>query len=85
VGDGDQPPCRDTVFADEEWKVVYLVIQRQSPSLDTIVRIVAALSGFLNRKSDGFPGPKTLLISLQCIPDFVLVLEAQRSFGESCG
>jgi hypothetical protein len=51
------------VFADEEWTAVYLVTQRQSPpeqppSLDTMVRMVATLGGFLNRKSDGFPGPK---------------------------
>jgi hypothetical protein len=82
-------PC-DTVFADEEWKAVYLVTQRTSPpseppSLDTMVRMVASLGGFLNRKSDGFPGPKTLWIGLQRIPDFVLALEAQRSIGASCG
>jgi hypothetical protein len=82
-------PC-DRVFADEEWKAVYLVTQRTSPpseppSLDTMVRMVASLGGFLNRKSDGFPGPKTLWIGLQRIPDFVLALEAQRSIGASCG
>jgi hypothetical protein len=82
-------PC-DTVFADAEWKAVYLVTQRKSPpreppSLDTMVRMVAGLGGFLNRKSDGFPGPKTLWIGLQRVPDFVLALEAQRSIGESCG
>jgi hypothetical protein len=82
-------PC-DTVFADEEWRAVYLVTQRQAPPdapplLDTMVRMVATLGGFLNRKSDGFPGPKTLWIGLQRIPDFVVALEAQRSIGESCG
>lgn len=82
-------PC-DTVFADEEWKAVYLVTQRkpppeQPPSLDTMVRMVASLGGFLNRKSDGFPGPKTLWIGLQRIPDFVLALQAQRAVGESYG
>lgn len=80
----------DTVFADEEWKAVYLVTQRmpppeQPPSLDTMVRMVASLGGFLNRKSDGFPGPKTLWIGLQRIPDFVLALEAQRSVGATYG
>lgn len=84
-----QMPC-DCIFADEEWKAVYLVTQRkpppqQPPSLDTMVRMVATLGGFLNRKADGFPGPKTLWIGLQRVPDFVLALEAQRSIGESCG
>jgi hypothetical protein len=82
-------PC-DTVFADEEWKAAYLVTQRkpppaQPPSLDTMVRMVASLGGFLNRKSDGFPGPKTLWIGLQRIPDFVLALDAQRGIGETYG
>jgi hypothetical protein len=82
-------PC-DTVFADEEWRAVYLVTQRKPPpekppSLDTMVRMVASLGGFLNRKADGPPGPKTLWIGLQRVPDFVLALDAQRSIGEGCG
>jgi hypothetical protein len=82
-------PC-DSVFADDEWKAVYLVTQRkppplQTPSLDTMVRMVATLGGFLNRNADGFPGPKTLWIGLQRIPDFVLALKAQRTISESCG
>jgi hypothetical protein len=84
-----QMPC-DSVFADEEWKAVYPVTQRkapseQPPSLDTMGRMVASLGGFLNRKGDGFPRPKTLWIGLQRIPDFVLALDAQRSIGESYG
>lgn len=87
--DCPEMPC-DTVFADEEWKAVYLVTQRkpppeQPPSLDTMVRMVATLGGFLNRKHDGFPGPKTLWIGLQRIPDFVLALEAARSIEGSYG
>jgi len=82
-------PC-NAVFADEEWRAVYLVTQRkpppdEPPSLDTMVRMVASLGGFLNRKNDGFPGPKTLWIGLQRAADFVLALEAQRSIGESYG
>ncbi len=82
-------PC-DTVFANEEWRAVYLVTQRkpppdEPPSLDTMVRMVASLGGFLNRKHDGFPGPKTLWIGLQRAADFALALEAQRSIGESYG
>jgi hypothetical protein len=39
---------------------------------------VAGLGGFLNRTSDGFPGPQTLWIGLQRAADFVLAMEAQR-------
>jgi len=82
-------PC-DAVFAEEEWKAVYLVTHKQAPpeqppSLDTMVRMVASLGGFLNRKSDGFPGPKTIWIGLQRIPDFVRALEAYRSVADSYG
>jgi hypothetical protein len=47
-----------------------------------MVRMVAALGGFLNRKCDGFPGPQTLWIGLQRAADFVLAMEAQRGVGE---
>ena len=87
--DCPEMPC-DAVFADEEWKAVYLVTQRkpppeQPPSLDTLVRRVACLGGFLNRKGDGFPGAQTLWIGLQRAADFVLALNAQRSIATSCG
>ncbi len=82
-------PC-DAVFAEEEWQAVYLVTRRQPPpteppSLATLVRMVAGLGGFLNRKGDGFPGPQMMWIGLQRTADFVLALQAQREAGESYG
>ena len=76
-------PC-DVVFDHDEWRAVYLVSERKlppdtPPSLDRMVRMVAALGGFLNRKGDGFPGPQTLWIGLQRTADFVLALDAHRS------
>jgi len=50
-----------------------------------MVRPLATLGGFLNRKSDGFPGPKTIWIGLQRAADFVLALRAQRAADESYG
>ena len=80
-------PC-NVVFADEEWQAVYIVAKRQlppeaPPTLDEMVRLVAGFGGFLNRKSDGFPGPQTLWIGLQRIRDFVLAMEAQRAVHRS--
>jgi hypothetical protein len=74
----------DVVFDTAEWQAVYLVTQRQPPpetppSLDRMVRMVAGLGGFLDRKCDGFPGPQTLWIGLQRAADFVLALDAQRN------
>lgn len=80
-------PC-NALFAEEEWRPVYLVTQRkappeQPPSLDTTVRMLASLGGFLTRKSDGFPGQKTIWIGLQRTADFVLALRAQLAANES--
>jgi hypothetical protein len=79
--DCPEMPC-DVVFATPEWQAVYLVTKREPPpekppSLDTMVRMVAGLGGFLNRKSDGFPGVQTLWVGLQRAADFVLALDAQ--------
>lgn len=88
--DCPEMPC-DVVFDKAEWQAVYLVTQRKPPpetppSLDQMVRMVAGLGGFLNRKRDGFPGPQTIWIGLQRAADFVLALEASRAAdGESYG
>ena len=79
-------PC-DVVFEQAEWQAVYIVTERKpppdtAPTLDQMVRRVAGLGGFLNRKSDGFPGPQTLWIGLQRAADFVLAMDAQRGLGE---
>ena len=82
-------PC-DVVFDTAEWQAVYIVTERKPPpdhppSLDAMVRKVAALGGFLNRKSDGFPGPQTLWIGIQRTADFVMAIEAQRGLDDlSC-
>jgi hypothetical protein len=73
-------------FDTAEWHTVYIVTARKPPpdtppSLDQMVRMVAGLGGFLNRHSDGFPGPQTLWIGLQRAADFVLAMEAQRGVG----
>ena len=57
------------VFDTAEWQAVYLVTQRKRPpetppSLDQMVRLVAGLGGFLNRKHDRFPGPQVIWIGL---------------------
>jgi hypothetical protein len=78
-------PC-DVVFDTAEWQAVYIVTERRAPpdtppSLDTMVRKVAGLGGFLNRKSDGFPGPQTLWIGIQRAADFVMAMDAQRGIA----
>jgi hypothetical protein len=76
-------PC-DVLFDEQEWKAAYIVHNKkkppkQPPPLDEMIRIVAGLGGFLNRKNDGFPGPKTIWIGLQRCRDFVLAIEAHNA------
>ena len=68
------PPAEDDPV---EWE--------QPPSLDSMVRMVATLGGFLDRTRDGLPGGQSLWIGLQRAADFVLALEAQRAVSGSYG
>lgn len=70
LGRGCPDMSCDIFFSELEWKSVYTVVKREEPpatppSLDTMIRHVAGLGGFLGRKGDGFPGPKTIWIGLQ--------------------
>lgn len=69
------------VFDEEEWRAVYVVVHRgpppkKPPTLNEMIRMVAGLGGFLNRKKDGYPGTKTIWIGLQRAKDFVIAMEA---------
>lgn len=69
------------VFDDEEWRAVYIVLYRSPPpkippTLNEMIRMVASLGGFLNRKKDGEPGAKTVWIGLQRIKDFITAMDA---------
>ena len=72
----------EVVFSQEEWKAVYVVVKgelpEQVPSLGEMVKIVASLGGYLGRKGDGPPGPKTMWIGLQRMTDLA---SAWRAFG----
>jgi hypothetical protein len=73
-------PC-NMVFEDEEWHAVYIVINKRPPpkvppSLNQMLRMVASLGGFLNRKGDGAPGPQTIWVGLQRTRDFIIGMEA---------
>lgn len=60
----------NAVFEDYEWKAIYVFVKRQPPpdkppSLNEMIRLVASLGGFLNRKADKEPGIKVMWIGLQ--------------------
>lgn len=71
------------LFEDDEWKSVYVIAKKEAPpetppSLGDFTIMVASLGGYLNRKCDGPPGPKTMWVGLQRMVDFAL---AWKSFG----
>jgi hypothetical protein len=74
----------EVAFSRPEWQAVYLVSQRRAPPaepprLQEILSLVAGLGGYLARKGDGPPGPKTIWIGLQRVRDFVIALEAREA------
>jgi len=65
----------DTVLATHEWQALYCTIHKtrqpplSPPSLNTCVRWIAQLGGFLGRKNDGEPGVKTIWQGLRRLHD----------------
>jgi hypothetical protein len=75
-------PC-DAVFDGEEWKAAYIVSKRKPPPdhpprLNEMIRTIASFGGFLGRKSDGDPGPKSIWIGLQRVRDFAAGIQFQK-------
>jgi hypothetical protein len=65
------------VFEAAEWQAAWKVVHREDPPpnpppLQAIVRMVAQLGGYVNRKRAAPPGPQTLWIGMQRVHDFAL-------------
>ncbi len=70
------------VLTDEEWVTLHIVTKKtkppkRPPTLGNTIKEIAAFGGYLNRKCDGPPGPKTVWIGLQRLRDFVFARNAQ--------
>lgn len=67
-------PCT-AIFSTEEWQIAHMANQRTVPTsktvprLQDVIRLVAQLGGYTNRKAELPPGPKTLWIGLQRLRD----------------
>jgi hypothetical protein len=63
----------EAVFEPAEWKSVYHVVlgklPRTPPKLQDMVRTVAQLGGYVNRKRKDPPGPQTVWLGLQRLHD----------------
>jgi Transposase Tn5 dimerisation domain/Transposase DNA-binding len=82
-------PC-NLIFEDEEWHAAYIVTYKkmpppEPPTLNQMIRILACLGGFLNRKGDGEPGSKTIWIGLQRTRDFIIGMNALNMAKKICG
>lgn len=60
----------EAVFEPAEWKSVYYVVHKTPPpttppTLQEMVRMVAQLGGYINRKRTDEPGPQTVWLGLQ--------------------
>jgi hypothetical protein len=69
----------EMLFEPDEWHGVHFLLKKpipkKPPSLNTVIRMIATLGGFLGRKCDGEPGVKTLWIGMQRVADFAAGLE----------
>ena len=65
----------EAVFEPAEWKSVYHVVRKTPPpatppTLQEMIRMVAQLGGYVNRKRADDPGPQTVWLGLQRTQDF---------------
>jgi len=88
----------EAVFEPAEWKAVYVVVRREpppkvAPKLQEMIRLVAQLGGYVNRKRDDEPGPQTLWLGLQRLHDMATcwkvfgpgALEEEAAVGTAAG
>jgi hypothetical protein len=67
----------EAIFEMAEWKSVYQVVHRKAPpakapTLAEMVRMVATLGGYVNRKRNDPPGPQTIWLGLQRVHDIAM-------------
>jgi len=82
---GRAAPALDAalLFSPEEWQAAYILAKqrppKQAPKLNTVIRLIASLGGFLGRKCDGEPGMKMLWLGLQRVRDFAEGMQFAQS------
>ena len=75
----------ELLFETIEWPAAFILNRKKPPArpptLNTVVRLIAQLGGFLARKGDGEPGAKTLWLGLREINTFVRGVQFAREMG----
>lgn len=77
----------EAIFEPAEWKSVYTIIHKKAPpatapTLQAMVRMVAQLGGYVNRKRPDEPGPQTVWLGLQRTYD---IANCWQTFGPGSG
>ena len=63
-----------SIYVDSarEWRAAFILnkkpVPKQTPTLNTVVRLIAQRGGFLGRKHDGEPGAKTIWLDMRRLP-----------------
>jgi hypothetical protein len=83
LGRGCPEVSCEVLFEPAEWKPVWKMTRRAAlpgtpPTLGEMVRLVAQLGGYVDRKGSGPPGPQTVWIGLQRMYDLA---QCWRLFG----
>ena len=81
-------PC-EAVPSASEWKAVYAVatgkrVPTAVPSLGVMVRLIARLGGYLDRKGDPPPGPKAMWVGLQKARTLALAWDTFGPGAKTC-
>ncbi|KTD71183.1 transposase Tn5 [Legionella tucsonensis] len=63
--------------------MAHLIVKKEAPPakpppLKVMIKILASMRGYMNRKNDPEPGPTTLWIGLQRLKDFLLAQQTLR-------
>ena len=82
-------PCEIALDPDE-WQAVYATVLKQAPpaeppTMQTMVRLIGSLGGWLGRKCDGEPGPKAMWVGMQRMTDLALGWRARGEAQASPG
>ena len=70
----------EIIFEPSEWKSVYMTVRNEDPpstppTLNEMIRMIATLGGYVNRRSTQ-PGPQTLWLGLQRVHDLSTAWDA---------
>ena len=76
----------DLVLGPDEWRAAFILnkkpVLRHTPTLSTVVCLIARRGGFLGRKHDGKPGARTIWLGMQEIAAFVKGAHYFRQFND---